>query len=60
MAPVDAKCPECDGVAVLDEDVTEVRCHHCGFRAGYERYLEIMREAALNMAADYIPDRPGL
>ena len=57
---MDAKCPECDGVAVLNEDVTEVICHHCGFKAGYERYLEIMKEAALNMAADYIPDRPGL
>lgn len=57
---MDAKCPECSGVAVLDEDVTEVKCPQCGFEAGYDRYLDIMKDAALNMAADYIPDRPGM
>ena len=57
---MDAKCPECSQIAVLDEDVTMVRCPHCGFEAEYEQYLEIMKEAALNMAVDYIPDRPGL
>lgn len=57
---MDAKCPECGGVAVLDEDVTEVKCSHCGFEAGYDKYLEIMKDAALNMAADYLPDRPGM
>ena len=59
-APVDAKCPECGGVAILNEDVTEVKCHRCGFESEYEEYLETMKEAALNMAADYIPDRPGM
>lgn len=47
-------------MAILDDEVTCVRCPHCGFEADYERYLEIMKDAALNMAADYIPDRPGL
>lgn len=60
MALVDAKCPECSGVAVLDDDITEVKCPNCGFEAGYDRYLDIMKDAALNMAADYIPDRSGL
>ena len=56
---MDARCPECEGVATLDDDVTHVKCPHCGFEADYDKYLEIMKDAAVNMAADYIPDRPG-
>jgi len=56
---MDARCPECEKVAVLDDDITKVKCPHCGFEADYETYLEIMKEKALNMSADYIPDRPG-
>jgi hypothetical protein len=25
----------------------------------YDDYIEIMKDNAVNMAADYIPDRPG-
>ena len=56
---MDAKCPECEKVAVLDDEIKKVKCHHCNFEADYEKYLEIMKEKALNMSADYIPDRPG-
>ena len=57
---MDAKCPECEKVAVLDDEITKVKCPHCNFEADYEAYLEIMKEKVLNMAADYVPDRPGL
>ena len=57
---MDARCPECENVAVLDDEITKVKCPHCNFEADYESYLEIMKEKALNMATDYIPDRPGL
>ena len=57
---MDAKCPECEKVAILDDDVTSVRCPHCGFEAAYEAYLDIMRDKAVNMSSDYVPDRPGL
>ena len=30
-----------------------------GFEATYDDYLEIMKEKVINMASDYIPDRPG-
>ena len=56
---MDAKCPECDKVAVLDDEITKVQCPHCNFEADYEAYLNIMKERALNMSTDYIPDRPG-
>ena len=57
---MDARCPECDQVAILDDDITTVKCPHCNFESNYEDYLEIMKNAAINMAADYIPDRPGV
>ncbi len=59
MRAMDAKCPECEKVAFLDDDLKSVKCPHCNFEADYESYLEIMKEQAINMASDYIPDRPG-
>lgn len=56
---MDAKCPECDQVAKLDDKITKVVCPHCNFEATYEKYIEIMKDHAVNMAADYIPKRPG-
>ncbi len=40
---LDARCP----------------CPHCKFEKTYDEYLEIMKDQAVNMSADYIPDRPG-
>jgi len=56
---MDAKCPECENVAILDDEITKVKCPHCILEADYEAYLEIMKEKVLNMSADYIPDKPG-
>ena len=57
---MDARCPECEKVAILDDDITRVTCPHCKFEADHESYLEIMKDQAINMASEYIPDRPGL
>ena len=57
---MDAKCPECDKIAILNDSVTKVKCPHCNFETDYENYLEIMKEQVLNMTSDYIPDRPGM
>ena len=56
---MDAKCPKCDQVANTDEELTKVTCPHCKFKSTYDEYIEIMKDNAINMAADYIPDRPG-
>ena len=56
---MDARCPECENVAQVNDEQTKVSCPHCKFEASYDEYLEIMKDQALNMAADYIPDRPG-
>ena len=56
---MDAKCPECDQVANTDTELTKVKCSHCNFESTYDEYIEIMKDKAVNMAADYIPDRSG-
>ncbi|MFB3047529.1 MAG: zinc-domain-containing protein [Nitrosopumilaceae archaeon] len=56
---MDARCPKCEKKAVLDDEMKRVTCPHCNFEAVYDDYLEIMKDNAVNMAADYIPDRPG-
>ena len=56
---MDPRSPECENVAQVNNEQTKVTCPHCKFEASYEEYLEIMKDQALNMAADYIPDRPG-
>ena len=57
---LDARCPQCKEVAAVNEEMTRVECSHCGYGDGYEEYLEVMKNEAVNMAADYIPDRPGM
>jgi len=37
----------------------DARCPECEFEASYDEYLEIMKDQAVNMATDYIPDRSG-
>jgi len=56
---VDAKCPNCDRVAVLDEEITTVKCPHCGFEAKYDDYLKLMKENIGKMAENLQFDRPG-
>jgi len=56
---MDARCPKCEKVAVLDDEIKNVKCPHCNFEADYESYLEIMKDHAINMATDYIPKRSG-
>ena len=56
---MDARCPECETTAILDDQMIKVKCPHCNFEATYDDYLEIMKDQAVNMASDYIPKRPG-
>ena len=56
---MDARCPKCEKVATLDDEMKMIKCPHCNFEATYDDYLEIMKDNAVNMATDYIPKRPG-
>ena len=56
---MDAKCPSCDRVAVLDDEVTKVKCPHCGFETKYDDYLKLMKEKIGKMVENFQLDRPG-
>ena len=56
---MDAKCPNCDRVAVLDEEITTVKCPHCGFEAKYDDYLKLMKEKIGKLVENLQFDRPG-
>jgi Zn ribbon nucleic-acid-binding protein len=56
---MDAKCPDCDKVAILDDEITNVKCPHCGFEAKYDDYLDIMRQKVGDMAENFQFDRPS-
>jgi Zn ribbon nucleic-acid-binding protein len=56
---MDAKCPDCDKVAILDDEVTIVKCPHCGFEAKYDDYLTLMKQRVGELAENIRLDRPG-
>ncbi len=56
---MDAKCPQCDKVAVLDDEITTVKCPHCGFTAKYDEYLELMKQRVGEMVGSFDPKRSG-
>ena len=52
MTSIEAKCPNCNNKALVNEDMTEVNCGACSFASSYEDYLEIMKAKAVQMAND--------
>jgi predicted nucleic-acid-binding Zn-ribbon protein len=50
---LDAKCPECDNKARVNDDMTVVRCKNCGYSDNYENYIKIMRSKAENMTDNF-------
>ena len=56
---MDAKCPECDKVAILDDEITNVKCPHCGFEAKYDDYLNLMKQKVGELAENFQFDRSG-
>ena len=50
---LEARCPECSKKAQVDDEMSKVRCGHCGFTAAYDDYIEIMKGKALTLSDDY-------
>ena len=50
---VEARCPTCNQKAEVNDEMTEVKCRHCGFVATYDEYIEIMKGKAIDMADNF-------
>jgi transcription initiation factor TFIIIB Brf1 subunit/transcription initiation factor TFIIB len=50
---LEAKCPECRKKAEVNDEMSEVRCEHCGFLATYDDYIEMMKGKASDLADNY-------
>ena len=49
----EARCPSCNQKAEVNDEMTEVKCRHCGFVATYDEYIEIMKGKAIGMADNF-------
>ncbi len=47
---MDARCTNCNNKANYDIENSKIICKKCNIEIDYEKYIEIMREKALNMA----------
>ena len=50
---LEAKCPECRQKAEVNDEMSEVRCKHCGFSATYDDYIELMKGKAEAFADNF-------
>lgn len=50
---LEAKCPDCSKKAEVNDEMTEVRCGHCGFFATYDDYIEIMKGKAVGISENF-------
>jgi ribosomal protein L37AE/L43A len=50
---LEAKCPDCSKRAEVNDEMTEVKCRHCGFSAAYDDYIEIMKGKAADIADNF-------
>ncbi|HXG05898.1 MAG TPA: zinc-domain-containing protein [Nitrososphaera sp.] len=50
---LEAKCPKCGKKAVVNDEMSEVKCSHCSFSATYDDYIEIMKGKAVDIADNF-------
>jgi hypothetical protein len=55
---LEAKCPQCDTRAEVNDDMSRVGCKYCGFDLSYDEYIEVMKGKAVSMADDFQMNSP--
>lgn len=50
---MNAKCPRCERKAEVNDDMTGVKCPHCGYEAAFDAYLERMKERVSGIVSDF-------
>tara|TARA_B100000949_G_C14220141_1_gene424218 strand:- start:271 stop:447 length:177 start_codon:yes stop_codon:yes gene_type:complete len=51
---MDAKCANCELVANYDVSSGVVKCKSCGFKASYDKYIELMTGRIDSKASSYV------
>ena len=44
---LEARCPQCGKKAIVDDDMENVKCGHCGYVSTYDEYIETMKGKAV-------------
>jgi ribosomal protein L37AE/L43A len=50
---LEARCPQCNKKAVVDDEMSIVTCSHCGFTSSYDDYIETMKGKALTLSDEF-------
>jgi predicted nucleic-acid-binding Zn-ribbon protein len=50
---LDAKCPECNERAQVNDVMTTIKCEKCGYSDSYQNYIEKMKTNAENLADNF-------
>lgn len=50
---MNAKCPQCERKAEVNDDMTGVKCPHCGYEETFDAYLERMKERVSGIVSDF-------
>ena len=50
---LEARCPLCGKKAIVDDDMENVKCEHCGYASTYDEYIETMKGKAVMLADDF-------
>ena len=51
---MDARCPECENVAQVNDEQTKVTCPHCKFEASYDEYKKSVVDELNNFVETYM------
>jgi hypothetical protein len=50
---MDAKCPNCERKAQVNEELSRVKCDFCGYEDTFDEYMKKMEERAGGIVSDY-------
>jgi len=50
---MDAKCPNCEHRAKVNEEMSKVKCEFCGYEDTFDEYMKKMEERVSGIVSDY-------
>ncbi len=50
---MDARCPNCEKKAQVNEDMTRVKCVNCGYEDTFDAYMECMEERVDDIVSSF-------